>query len=144
MLNTQSLFFLLTLAFFVFIAGVGKVAAQDEDQPEDYIPTPNTVIGAKPNPKKQGQKEKNLVYIITNNTKNTLAGNECFEAVTRKMGFMYLALPKGVSPNHSGISRWFHNFGVKFVILLKNGPFWKSKVNRKYEECRLRMGDFAG
>ncbi len=144
MRNTQ---FLLFFTFLILmIAGAGNVYAQDADDnyPDGYIPTPNTVTGAKPDPKKYGGKEKKIVYIITNDTKNTLAGNECFEAVTRKMGFMYMALPKGVSPNTSGFSRWMHNFGVKFVILLKNGPFWKSKVNRKYRECRLRMGDFAG
>jgi hypothetical protein len=30
------------------------------------------------------------------------------------------------------------------MIMLKNGPFWKIRVNKKYDECRHRSGDFIG
>lgn len=111
---------------------------------KEYFPTPNTVTGAKPNPKKQKSKEKTIRYIIKNDTKETLAGNRCFEEATIKMGFQYIAIPKGQEPNKNGFTRWWHNFGVKFIILFKNGPFWKIKINKKYKDCKYGSGDFVG
>ncbi len=119
-----------------------KVHAQKKDQ--DYIPTRNTVPDARPDPKTQGPKKKRIRYIITRDTKNTLAGNVCFEEATRKMGFLYMAVPHGQVENYDGVTRWFHNFGVKFMILLRNGIFWKTKVNKKYKECKYGSGDFTG
>lgn len=116
--------------------------AQQTEAPP--FPTPNTRIGATPDPKKQGDKKPRIRYIITNDTKETLAGNLCFEEATMKMGFQYLAIPKGQSLNKNGFSRWRHNAGVKFMLTLKNGPFWKSKVNRKLKECRFGSGDYVG
>jgi hypothetical protein len=115
-----------------------------QDRGPDYVPTPNTVKGATPDPKKQGEKQKKLRYIITNNTRNTLSGNPCFEDATTDMGFQYLAIPRGQAPNTNNWSRWWHNLGVKFVILMKNGPCWKAKVNRLYKDCRHQTGDFVG
>lgn len=120
----------------------GTVDAQDRGP--DYVPTPNTVRDASPDPRKQGEKKKKIRYIITNNTVNTLSGNPCFEEATRKMGFQYLAIPRGQAPNTNGWSRWWHNFGVKFMILLKNGPFWKIKTNKIYRDCRYQTGDYVG
>ncbi len=111
---------------------------------KDYIPTPNTQTGAKPDPKKQGPKEQKVRFIIKNNTAEMLSGNVCFERATRKMGFMYIAMPKGQSPNKNGFTRFMHNFGVKFMIMLKNGPFWKIKVNKKYKDCKFLSGDYTG
>lgn len=118
------------------------VLAQEKN--EGYFPTPNTQIDAKPDPKKQKEKEKRIRFIITNDTKNTLSGNRCFEEVTRNMGFMYLAVPKGQAPNRNGFYRWWHNFGIKSMLVLKNGPFWKSKVNKRLKECKYKSGDYVG
>jgi len=130
------------LIFFLVLTGSSNTLAQKKK--EDYFPTPNTQLDAKPDPKKQKEKQKRIRYIITNDTKNTLPGNRCFEDVTRSMGFQYLAVPKGQPPNKNGFSRWTHNLGVKFMILLKNGPFWKIKVNKKYDKCKYGSGDFIG
>ncbi len=111
---------------------------------KDYFPTPNTKIGATPDAKKQGEKKPNIRYLITNDTKETLAGNLCFEEATASMGFQYIAIPKGQPLNKNEFSRWWHNAGVKFMLTLKNGPFWKSKVNRKFKECRFGSGDYVG
>ncbi len=119
-----------------------NVLAQDKTKPP--FPTQNTVIDAKPDPKKQHKDAKPVKYIIKNDTKNTLSGNQCFEEVTRGMGFQYLAVPKGQAPNKNGWSRWRHNFGVKCVISWKNGPFWKVKVNKRYKECKYGSGDYTG
>ena len=135
-------FSLFTLIVFSYSLWINAAFSQETDK--DYFPTPNTLIDAKPDPKKQKEKEKRIRYIIKNDTRETLAGNLCFEEVTTKMGFQYLAVPKGQPPNKNGFSRWWQNFGVKFMILLKNGPFWKMKVNKKYEECKYGSGDFIG
>jgi hypothetical protein len=135
-------FSLFTLTVFSCSIWINVAFSQKTDK--DYFPTPNTLLDAKPDPKKQKKKEKRIRYIIKNDTKETLSGNLCFEEVTIKMGFQYLAVPKGQPPNKNGFSRWRINLGVKFMILLKNGPFWKMKVNRKYKECKYGSGDFVG
>lgn len=60
------------------------------------------------------------------------------------MGFQYLAVPKGQPPYKNGFSKFWHNLGVKLVLLFKNGPFWKMKLNKKRKECRFGSGDFVG
>ncbi len=135
-------FFIFASLSFLLFTNTHHVSAQEQDN--NPFPTPNTVIDAKPDPKKQGGKEKKIRYIITNDTKETLAGNVCFEEAIREMGFQYLAVPKGQPPNKNNFERWWHNFGVKFMLTLKNGPFWKIKVNKKYEECKFGSGDFTG
>lgn len=131
-----------TTLFFMALFLGNQAIAQEQDQ--NPFPTPNTSIGAKPDPKKQGKKEKKIRYIIKNDTRETLSGNLCFEEEIRKMGFQYLAVPKGQAPNKNGFSRWWHNFGVKSMLVLKNGPFWKMKVNKKYKSCKFGSGDFTG
>ncbi len=138
-------FFLVTICLGIFggMFFCGHDAfAQQQDKPS--FPTPNTMTGAKPDPKKQGVKEKRIRYIITNDTRNTLSGNRCFEEATMQMGFQYLAIPKGQPLNKNGFSRWWHNLGVKFMIMLKNGPWWKSRVNKKYKDCMYGTGDYVG
>ena len=139
----KRIFFVCPLFLFLqLLIGAYSVSAQEKN--EGYFPTPNTQFDAKPDPRKQKEKQKRIRYIITNDTKNTLPGNRCFEDVTRIMGFQYLAVPKGQPPNKNGFNRWSHNFGVKLMILLKNGPFWKMKVNKKYDKCKYGSGDFIG
>jgi hypothetical protein len=102
------------------------------------------VKDAPPDPKKQKEKEKRIRYIIKPSTKNTLMGNRCFEEATRKMGFQYLAVPKGQPPYKNEFAKFCHNFGVKFILFFKNGPFWKARVNKKLEDCRFGSGDYVG
>lgn len=136
--------FLYTILIFllIFFSLKEPVISQQADQ--NPFPTPNTVIGAKPDPKKQKSKEERIRYIIKNDTKNTLSGNLCFEEATREMGFQYIAIPKGQPLNINGFSRFLHNLGLRTALFFKNGPFWKSKVNRKLEECRYSSGDYTG
>jgi hypothetical protein len=139
---SQALFLYPVILSLFFLVRVSVSYGQDNN--EKYIPTPNTVKDATPDPKKQGPKGKKIRYIITNNTQKTLAGNACFEEATHKMGFQYLAIPRGQAPNTTGWNRWWHNFGVKTIIFFKNGPFWKVKVNKKYKACKYQTGDFVG
>lgn len=135
-------FYFIFWVFPFFVLGLFDAFAQQAD--ENPFPTPNTMIGAKPDPKKQKEKEKTIRYIIKSDTKNTLSGNLCFEEETRKMGFQYIAVPKGQPPYKNGFSKFWHNLGVKTVLFFKNGPFWKMKVNKKYKECKFGSGDFVG
>jgi len=134
----------LQMALLLLVCSISPAITFAQDKNEDYIPTPNTVKDASPDPKKQGPKNRKIRYIVTEDTKKTLAGNACFEEVTREMGFMYLAVPKGQAPYEDGFSRWWHNLGVKFVIFFKNGPFWKIKVKKKREYCKYSSGDYVG
>lgn len=135
---------LFLVSFFLLTSwGIPHLAVA-QDKGIEYFPTPNTHIGATPDPKKQRKHEKTIRYIIVNDTKGTLAGNRCFEEALAKMGFQYLAVPKGQAPNQNGLARWTHNFGVKFIIILQNGPFWKSKVNKKFKACKYGSGDYVG
>jgi len=137
-------FFCEILFLYLAIAGPWTFDAFCQKSEKEYFPTPNTKIGATPDAKKQGEKKPNIRYLVTNDTRETLTGNLCFEEVTMKMGFQYLAVPKGQAMNKNGFSRWRHNAGVKFMLTLTNGPCWKSKVNRKYKQCRFGSGDYVG
>ncbi len=117
--------------------------ARNED---DKHPFPTQAIDSKPalDPKKQKPEEQRYLYIIKNNSKNTLKGNKCFEEVTHKYGFEYLIVPKDLPPNRNEFSRFIHNFGVKFILFFRNGPFWQLKMKKKYNQCKYRYGDFTG
>ncbi len=106
--------------------------------------TPNTHHNPNPDPKSDKPEEKSLNYIIKKDTKKFLPGNKCFEDATKKMGFMYMAVPKGQSYYTSEFDRNMHNLGVKLKLLFTRGPFWKIKVNKKYKKCRYPYGDDIG
>lgn len=94
--------------------------------------------------KKDAPKKQKLRYIVKNDTKNILYGNKCFLDVQRECGFEYLVQPKGQPLNRNELSRNLHNFGVKFVLIFRNGPFWPITVNKRKKECRRQSGDFVG
>ena len=93
---------------------------------------------------KIGPKNKKMLILIKNNTKGILYGNRCFEEFTHECGYEYVVQPKGQSRNRNEISRWLHNFGVKFVVTVKNGPFWRIKERKRKKECRTKTGDYVG
>ncbi len=93
---------------------------------------------------KIGPKNKKLLSLIKNNTKGILYGNRCFEEFTHDCGYEYVVQLKGQSRNRNEIRRWLHNFGIKFVVTIKNGPFWKIKERKKKKECRAKTGDYVG
>ena len=89
-------------------------------------------------------KERRMVFIIKNEPGGLLIGNRCFEKATRSFGFEYLMQPKGQPGNRSGTNRFMHNLGAKITLVFRNGPFWKSRLNKKEKECRELTGDFMG
>lgn len=96
------------------------------------------------NKKKERPKKRRPLYIVKNDTHNILYGNRCFLDVQRECGFEYLVQPKGLPLNRNELGRNFHNFGVKFALYFRNGPFWQIKVSKKKKECRKLSGDFVG
>lgn len=93
---------------------------------------------------KEAPDSKKLLFIVKNNSNGILYGNKCFLDVQHKMGFEYLIQPKGQPLNRNEVGRNFHNFGIKFVLLFKNGPFYGIKLRKKKKECRQLTGDFVG
>jgi hypothetical protein len=114
------------------------------DAGEEIISTQATDPNAKPDARKQAPKKARYRYIIKNNSKRTLKGNKCFEEVTRNFGFEYLIAPKDLPPQRTGMGRWMHNFGVKFILFFRNGPLWQIKLKKKYNQCKYQYGDFVG
>ena len=94
--------------------------------------------------KKEAPKEKQLLFVIKNNSKGILYGNKCFMDVQHKLGFEYVIQPKGQPLNRNEIGRNLHNFGIKFVLIFRNGPFYGIKLSKKKKECRTLTGDFVG
>ena len=106
--------------------------------------TGNTDSEARFDKNKERPEKTRLRSIIKNDTKDILYGNKCFEDFTLERGYEYVVTPKGDARNQSDFSRFFHNFGVKTVLLFRNGPFWKIKENKKKKECRNLTRDLVG
>jgi hypothetical protein len=89
-------------------------------------------------------KQKKIRYIITNDTRETLSGNKCAQDVTHSLGFEFLPMPKGGRGNKNEAERRLNNFGVKFMLLFRNGPLWEYKLNKRLKECKYKLGDYVG
>jgi hypothetical protein len=132
--------------FSVGLLYVFFIPALAQDIPPQEGPTSGTDIfhKAPPKPTKEYKSSEDLLQIVKRDTKKILYGNKCFEEYTYKLGFEYVVEPFGRPESRSEVNRFFHNFGVKFILIFKSGPFWKSKVNKRIRNCRVQMGDFAG
>ena len=137
MSNKRVRVFLAGLIFFSLTA-LSAVPSYGQDK------TGATDTETRINRKKEAPKKRKPMFIVKNDTKGILYGNRCFLDVQRSMGFEYLVQPKGKPLNRSGLDRNLHNFGVKFLLFFRNGPFWKIKLNKKKKECRKLSGDFVG
>lgn len=135
----KKIFYLFTGLLFILSC---KVMGQDV--PVEG-PTSGTDIFHKAPPKPEKvYSDKDLLQIVEKDTRKFLYGNKCFEEFTYQLGFEYVVEPPGEPGSRSNIKRFFHNFGAKFILIFKAGPFWKSRVNKKVRECRELMGDFTG
>ena len=106
--------------------------------------TSNTDFDKKGRNAQKKSKSKKVRYILKKDTQNTSYGNPCVTEVTRSKGFEYLVTLKGQPGYESELQRGFHNFGVNFCLLFRNGPFWKSGLKKKIENCRFKSGDYVG
>ncbi len=121
------------------------VLAVTNAKAQEQRPTTNTTThGVDINKKKERPDRRRIIHIIKNDTRNILYGNKCFEDFTRDRGYEYVVQPKGNRLNKSETGRLLHNFGAKFGIFFRNGPFWKIKEGKKKKECRTKSGDFVG
>lgn len=89
------------------------------------------------------QKERRLLSIYTQDTKDILYGNPCMDAVTNRFGFEYVVMPKNAKGFSSGTQRFFHNTGVKTLLFFRN-PFWGIITKKESKACRQKTGDYAG
>lgn len=105
--------------------------------------TAKTSFRARPADNKEFKKKK-VRYIVKNDARKLLLGNKCADEETLKMGFMYVAIPKGHPGNKDQVKRNFNNLGTKTVVFFKNGPFWKLRLKKKIKKCRELTGDFVG
>lgn len=112
---------------------------------QDKPPKTNTI---EHNPqvdiKKEAPKVKKPLEIIKNDTQGILYGNKCFEEFTRSRGYIYIVQPQPNPTFKAKLKKFFHNFGVKFIITLKRSIFWKSVEKKKVKDCRLKTGDRVG
>ena len=104
--------------------------------------TTNTSYGAQIKNEPPGPKE--YLHLYRTNTRGILLGNKCMEEYTEKMGFRYVMMPPDQEGSLSTTEMRLNNFGVKFILLLKNGPFWHHRLNKRVRRCREKTGDFMG
>jgi hypothetical protein len=87
---------------------------------------------------------KEYMHLYSTNTRGILQGNKCMDDYTEKLGFRYVVMPPGQDGSLTDTEMRLNNFGVKFLLLLKNGPFWHHRLNKKARKCRERTGDYYG
>jgi len=132
----------MTKWFVLFALCLSICTLQAQDNPPTS--TSNTGIGKKSKSKEGRQKKEKIRYILKKDTQKTLYGNPCVVEVTRDKGFEYTVQLKGQPGYESEMQRAFHNFGVNFALLFRNGPFWKTGIRKKIEACRSQSGDYVG
>ncbi|MFC2125372.1 hypothetical protein ACFLU5_11235 [Bacteroidota bacterium] len=134
---------LILILIIIFLgSGINPSFAQTTSTKD--FPTKATDLKAEKVSRKKESETKRYRYIIKKNSMNTLYGNQCYLEVTRKFGFEYAIECSGLGSNPSGIARWSHNFGVKFVLFFRNGPLWQHRMKKKYKHCMYQYGDFRG
>jgi hypothetical protein len=133
---------ILLTATVIITSGINISFAQTTSAKD--FPTKATDLKADKVSRKDASITKRYRYIIKKDSKNTLYGNQCFQEVTRKFGFEYAIECSSLTPRKSGTGRFIHNFGVKFVLFFRNGPFWQLRMKKKYEHCMYQYGDFRG
>ncbi len=116
--------------------------ALSQDAPPES--TSNTDFDKKTRNSHKKSKSKKVRYLIKKDTQNTSYGNPCVIEITRSKGFEYLVTLKGQPGYKSEVQRGFHNFGVNVSLMFRNGPFWKSGLRKKIDDCRHKSGDYVG
>ena len=133
---------------FILITGIillfSRIDAAGQDINEGKFSTQATDEDAKPDARKMGPKEEKYLYIIKDNSEGTLYGNPCFKEVSHEFHFEYLIAPKGLKPNRNNFTRDFHNLGVNIILFFRNGPFWKARMKKKFQQCKYGYGDYVG
>ncbi|GJM30747.1 MAG: hypothetical protein DHS20C17_33820 [Cyclobacteriaceae bacterium] len=106
--------------------------------------TSNTDFNKKARNSQKKSNVKKIRYLLKRDTQHTSYGNPCVVEITRSKGFEYLVTLKGQPGYESEAQRGLHNFTVNIALLFRNGPFWKSGLRKKIEDCRQKSGDYVG
>jgi hypothetical protein len=103
------------------------------------LPTYNTWYSLPPKPPKQYFR---IIYV--ENSTEWLIGNPCVTQYTAERGFMLAPYTDFPKRNPSEIKVWYENLPTKWSLFFRYGPFWKSKLRNRVEQCRKSSGDFVG
>ena len=142
MMMNKKLYILMAL---LFLLGMHPLMAQSnkkKSKKKNKGETSTTSYDARIKNEPEGPKE--YMYLYRTNTRGVLLGNKCMEDYTEKMGFRYVVVPPGQEGSLSPAQMRLNNFGVKFALLFKSGPFWHHRLNKKLRNCREKSGDFMG
>lgn len=107
-------------------------------------PTPALDKSAGFSPNAMRPKRKKIRFLVKKRTNGLLMGNKCAEDVTHKMGFEYIVLAKGQPGYKNEWQRNWHNLGVKALLFITRGPFWKFAVKKRIKRCKYQTGDYMG
>ena len=88
--------------------------------------------------------EKQILTLVVTDPSKALAGNRCFEEFITSLGIRYELAEKNKGRYGNGMSRFFHNMGVRFRNTFRHGPFWGLQVRKKRRECREKLHDYMG
>ncbi len=129
----------------VFLGGYLTSSAQKREKSvHDYFPSENIDARTDYNKKQNLPKEKNISFIVKNNTANLLYGNPCMIDETHRMGFEYSIQIPGLPGSIRTVPRVWRNTGVWLKLIFTKGPWWKLTLNRRVKDCRKRSGDLVG
>ncbi|MBW3544990.1 MAG: hypothetical protein KY428_05200 [Bacteroidetes bacterium] len=133
----------LLLVFLICLLGVEPLAAQNRKKTQrPPKETGNTSFNSRI--RNEPKAPKDFLYLYRSSTRGTLMGNKCLDDYTEKMGFRYVIMPANQEGSLSTTQIRMNNFGVKFLLLLKRGPFWHHRLSRQTKKCREKSGDFMG
>jgi len=125
----------------VFLCSFLSTQAQDK---LEFGDTGMTNKSPKYKSNKKDFKQKKSIEIITRSSRGLLLGNSCVEEYMASKRYRYLLVPLGEGSSMSGFKVFTHNFGAKFILFFRNGPFWKINLIKKRKKCRSLTGDFVG
>ena len=131
------------ILFFLLALGC-KAQIGDEPFDKSESPTKNVDNDVRIYHGDHSSQGKRIRFLIRKDTRGTLSGNKCVTDVTHEMGFEFIPLTKGDPGYENEWMRFSHNLGVQSYLFFTKGPFWKSKVRKRIEECRVKTADFAG
>jgi hypothetical protein len=135
--------FLKWLFFTGVVLTVLPVTAQKKDELEKQFPTLNLSYQGRVRGK-DIPKEKNIRFIIKNDTKGILYGNPCMNEETRRMNFEYVVQNPGLPGSLGNRKRLWNNFVTKLRLTITRTPFWKLILKARVKDCRQKSGDLVG
>jgi hypothetical protein len=82
-----------------------------------------------------------IQYHITE-TGSILYGNRCAEEASSKMGVEFILIPKDIGSGMRQRNMYFTNLRASIKATLKNGFFWKKRLEKRIKKCRDGTSDF--